>query len=242
LRLTLAERLGAVNVAAAVWLAAAPAHAHPEFAPNEINRYARFDLITADELRLAYTIMIGAAPALELRRTADANHDGSIDDAEAHALALAVAARARGELDLTVDGAPVAPAFEEPQIGLMGVEVAPSPFSVDLSARLRLGGAPPHTVRFDLRDPDRAGEIEVRIEEGPSTRLEVSHRGRDGDERQTRFLFKGPKRTAVEDRSILFRFAGVPPPASAKRMWAAPLAAALLAAAALLIWLKRKRP
>jgi hypothetical protein len=113
-------------------------------------------------------------------------------------------------------------------VGLAGDEVGPSPLSVDLVARLPLGGAPPHTVRFDDAAPEpELGEIEIRVEESPATRLIASHRGDRGDEKQARFLFRGQKFSALEDRSITFRFEGGthattavrPAPSSKTRAW-----------------------
>src|SRR5262245_29047807 len=75
------------RAAAALWaLAAASAAAHPEYAPTAVNRYAKLDLLAPDELRLAYTVMVGAAPAQAARQAADVNRDGRVDDGEARAL------------------------------------------------------------------------------------------------------------------------------------------------------------
>ena len=108
------------------------------------------------------------------------------------------------------------PAFDAPNVGLAGNEVAPSPFSVDLVAMVPLPPAPTHTVRFDDETPEpQLGESELRVEESPTTRLIASHRGPDGNEIETRFLFRGPKFSALEDRSITFVFTAATPAAGA---------------------------
>ncbi len=43
------------------------ADAHPEFAPATVNHDVKIDLVGPDELRLAYTTMVGAAPAARRR-------------------------------------------------------------------------------------------------------------------------------------------------------------------------------
>jgi hypothetical protein len=236
-RHSIAERRIAVNSIAALLLSGAVAHAHPEYGAVVTNRYLKIDLIAADELRLAYTVMYGAGPALAARKAADGNADGRLDEREAGALGERVRGEVARGLALTVDGAAAAPAFETPVVGLAGAEVAPSPFSVDLVARVRCPGAGPHTVRLDdaSRFPDE-GETEVRIEEGPATRLVASHRGATGDGIEPRFLFRGPKFSALEDRSITLRFAGAPtaarpvaPPPRPRRMLALIAAGAALA-------------
>jgi hypothetical protein len=246
LRVTVAERRSAVNLLAALLLlSASPAAAHPEFAPNEINRYVRVDLVAGDELRLAYTLMYGTGPALPLRQAADANHDGRVDDAEAAALGRAVLARAQRELMLDLDGARLEPSFDEPVVGLAGAAVVPSPLSVDLIAHLHFSGAPPHTLRVDIAaDEDRLGEIELRLEEGPRARLLSARRSSEPETPeapQTRFLFRGPKRSGLEDRSVTFRFSDTPAPPRPPVRW--PRAVAALLAGVLLLgigWLARR--
>jgi hypothetical protein len=186
---------------------AAPASAHPEFAPNTVNRYVKCDLVSPTEIRLAYTIMVGATPAAAQRRAADADGNGKVDGNESRAIGEKLRAATVAGVTLEVDGAKVTPAFAAPDVGLAGDDVAPSPLSVDLVARVPLAAAATHTVRFDDATPEPLlGETEVRIDESPTTRLIAAHRGPTGDERETKFLFRGPKFSALEDRSITFVF------------------------------------
>src|SRR5213075_851313 len=101
------------------------------------------------------------------------------------------------------------------------------------------------------------GETEVRLEESPATHLVRAHRGPTGDEKELRFLFRGPKFSALEDRSITFEFtaaapssaavahtAAAAPPSTARRFGRAPwlVAAALVAGLAVLVaWRLRQR-
>jgi hypothetical protein len=211
-RASIAERLVAVNVACAVALVAAPASAHPEFAPQTTNRYIKFDLTAPDSVRLAYTVMVGAVPAAEARARADANHDGRVDADEARGLGEALRRAVRSGVTLSIDGQPITPDFEAPSVGLAGDAVGASPFSIDLVAHLPARGPLPHTISFDDAPAEPLlGETEIRIDESPATRLLTAHRGPTGNERQARFLFNGPKFSALEDRSITFTFAAAPP-------------------------------
>ena len=54
-------------VAIAVFACAAAAEAHPEYAPATVNRYLKIDLVAPDRLRLAYTVLVGPAPAVAIR-------------------------------------------------------------------------------------------------------------------------------------------------------------------------------
>ena len=132
-------------------VAVATADAHPEYAPSTVNRYVKIDLVGPDELRLAHTTMVGPAPAAAWRRAADANANGLLDAAETRAIGARVEQAVLAGMTLTVDGARVVPAFEAPNVGLAGNEVAPSPFSVDLVARVPLTRARAHTLRFVTR-------------------------------------------------------------------------------------------
>jgi hypothetical protein len=227
-------------------VALARADAHPEFAPSTVNRYIKIDLVGPDELRVAYTTMVGPAPAAAWRRAADANANGLLDADEQKSIGARVEQAALAGLTLVVDGKRVVPAFDAPQVGLAGNEVGPSPFSVDLVARVPLVHAAQHTVRVDDTTPEpQLGETEVRVEESPATRIVASHRGYEGTEKETRFLFKGQKFSALEDRSVTIVF-GAPPAPAAK---AAPpprrfpwfIVPLVLAGAIALWWMKRKR-
>jgi hypothetical protein len=237
LRRSIANRSFAVNLAATIacsFLAGTAAEAHPEFAPSTVNRYLKLDLVAPDELRLAYTTMVGPAPAAAWRRAADADADGKLSAAEQRALGERAQKAVLAGLSLTVDGKAVTPAFDAPTVGVAGDEVAPSPFSVDLVARVPLAGAGPHTVRLDDATPEpQLGETEVRVEESPATRLIAAHRGPSGDEKELRFLFRGQKFSALEDRSITVVFgAAAPATASQTRAPAPSLRAGWLAALA----------
>jgi hypothetical protein len=239
---SIAERICRVNHALvvaviAVIVCGGRAVAHPEFAPQTVNRYIKFDLVAPDRARLAYTIMVGAAPAAAARARADANHDGRVDESEARALGETLRGVIGSGVMLTVDGKKVAPAFDAPVVGLAGDAVAPSPFSVDLVAMLPCPGAPPHTIGFDDAPADPlGGETEIRIEESPATRLVTSHRGPTGNERETRFLFAGPKFSALEDRSIAFSFDAAKAPVPVKPPGSAvPLRFIVIAGIALLL-------
>src|SRR6185295_12483041 len=129
-------------------------------------------LLSAGELRVAYTVMYGDAPAAAARKLADTDSNGRLDAQETAAMGARLQAQVTGAggLSLTVDGQPWAPAFEPPTVGLMGQEVAPSPFSIDLVARVPCAGAGPHQVRLDDHlELGALGETEIRIEESPST-------------------------------------------------------------------------
>jgi hypothetical protein len=272
LRRSIADTVGAVNLkreslaliiralAATITclLFSSSAGAHPEFAPTTVNRYLKLDLVAPSELRLAYTVMVGTEPAARWRRAADANADGKLDEAETRALGERARAAVSAGLKLSVDGRPVHLGFEPPIVGLAGAEVAPSPFSVDLVARVPLPGTPPHVLRVDDTTPEpQLGETEIRIDESPTTRLIRAHRGPTGSERQTRFLFRGQKFSALEERSITVEMTACPaappsataaaPRASSSRAASRALALAgavtalVGAAVVLLLWRLRRR-
>lgn len=217
-----------VNLVAIAWLAqGGNAAAHPEYASATVNRYVECDLVAPDRLRIAYTELVGPLPAALARKAADTNGDGTLDANETRALGETLHAAVAAGLELTIDGARVTPAFDPPQLDLGNGAVGPAPFSIALVATVPLQGAGPHEVRIDDRTPvdhrrqpagaDSAypplGETELRLEESPATTLLTAHRGATGDERETSFLFRGSRFSALEDRSVTFRFGARAPKA-----------------------------
>jgi len=192
------------------------ASAHPEFNAVTTNRYLKIDLVSASEVRLAYTVMYGAGPAYAERKRADADGDGKLSSTEAQTLGESLRSAVSTGLRLELDGKPAALRFDAPVVGLAGPEVGPSPFSIDLIAHLECPGSA-HTLVLDDDTPlAELGESEIRVEESPATRLVESHRGKGPGPRENRILFRGPKFSALEDRSITIRFeAGAHPAAAA---------------------------
>lgn len=215
------------------------AAAHPQYALSTVNRYSKLALLPRGQVRLSYTLMVGDVPALELRRQADRNGDGRLDEAEGKALALSLRERARAGLDVQLDGQPVRPAFEEPVLGLAGDAVAPAAFSVDLAALLPAPRGVEHELRYDDRTAiEPVGEVEILVEEGPGVRLLPPQAGARIEKK---LLFYGPPRSSLSDRSLSVRF--VEEAAPAKGRWPA-LAAALalvLVGGGMLLALRRRR-
>jgi hypothetical protein len=200
-------------IAVCALLTVSRANAHPEFSPISTNRYLKLDLVGPDEVRLAYTLMYGAGPALAERKRADSNADCRLDESETKAMGERLRAAVTASLKLSLDGQPVPPGFEPATVGLAGAEVAPNPFSIDLSARLHASGPGPHSlVLDDNTEIAQLGETEIRVEESPQTRLLESHRGQGPGPRQSPILFRGPRFSALEDRSITVRWEGTGAP------------------------------
>ena len=145
--MSLARAAGSIAV---VLIVVNSAHAHPEFNPVSTNRYVKLNLLTGNEVRLAYTVMYGAAPAAAARKAADANADGKLDEVETRALGQSLLAQVQKGLALTVDGQPATPLFEPPAVGLAGAEVAPNPFSIDLIARVLVGDGPLNALHIEV--------------------------------------------------------------------------------------------
>jgi hypothetical protein len=185
------------------------ASAHPEFNPVSTNRYLKLTVLGPRDVRLAYTILYGAGPALAARKAADANADGRLDENETRALGAQALATVQKGLQLD---APIT--WETPAVGMLGAEVGPIPFSVDLIGRV----AANQELHLDDRTELPAlGETEIRAEESPTTTLLAFHRGPaattdggDDREREDRILFRGPKLSTLEDRTITLRFAAKP--------------------------------
>jgi len=183
----------------AITLAASPALAHVAPSVDDNNRYLK---ITpgADRLRLAYTVFFGEVPGAQMRRTVDANHDGTISDAEAQAFGDKLGAEVASSLELTLDGHPLPVAWTTVSVGMGTPQTAGGAFSVDLVAWPCLASVRgKHTValRDRFRIP-RPGETELKVEDAPGISIEHARVGAIDDPRYD-YKFAGPGGPLADD-------------------------------------------
>jgi len=153
-------------------LAPGIATAHVAAAVGDNNRYLKLTPL-GDRIRLAYTVFYGEIPGAGLRRTIDANHDGTIDDAESQAFGGRLAGEIAAALAITVDGAARPVTWSQVVVGLGTPQTAAGAFSADLVAWLCLP-SPRGKHRVLLRDSfplDRPGETEVKVEDSPGVTI-----------------------------------------------------------------------
>lgn len=190
------------------WLAGPPvAVAHPQYSPSLNNRYLKVSLVGGGTVRVAYAVMLGEGPATAVRRGADTNGDGTLDEAEVRAFAERTARGVAEGLAVDVDGARRAVEWEAPVVSLSDPRVGPLPFSVDLIGKVRVPGRGPHTLGFDDTTPlDSLGETEIRFEEGPGVRVLRAWHARDDGGRTMRYVWNGPKYSGLENRAVGLTF------------------------------------
>src|SRR5262249_46459923 len=87
----------AAAIAIVITAATATGHVGPSVDDN--NRYIAVTPL-GDRVRLAYTVIFGEVPGATERAAIDANHDGTISEAEGHAFGVALAAKVAAALDL----------------------------------------------------------------------------------------------------------------------------------------------
>lgn len=170
-------------LALAIVLAATRAAAHVAPAIGDNNRYLKLTPL-GDRIRLAYTVFYGEVPGAAMRRAIDANHDGTIDDAESQAFGARIAREVAAALDVTIDGARQPVTWAQVVVGFGTPQAAAGAFSIDLVASICL--APPrgkHAVllRDDFR-LERPGETEVKVEDSPGVTITATRIGGADDE------------------------------------------------------------
>jgi hypothetical protein len=198
------QRVG--TVLSVLCLTLLSAHVAPAIDDN--NRYVKLTPL-GDRVRLAYTVFYGEIPGAALRRTLDANHDGTIDDAEARAFGDRVGQDVGRHILFAVDGAPTKITWSAVDVGLGTPDVDAGAFSVDLVTFACL--AAPHGEhritfrdRFELEHP---GETEVRIEDSPGVTIARAHVGPETDPAFD-FRFAGPDGPIASDGLELVFVAG----------------------------------
>lgn len=191
-----------------VTLAVAPAAAHVAPSVDDNNRYLKLTPL-GDRVRLAYTVFFGDVPGAGERRSIDANHDGQIDDGEAHAFGEKLAAQVAAQLDVEVDrhAQPIKWAIVD--VGMGTPTVNAGSFSVDLVAWICLPTVR-GTHRVTLRDHfqiPHAGETEVKVEDSPGVTIDSAHVG-PADDPGYDFRFVGLGGPLADDGLVLAFTAG----------------------------------
>jgi hypothetical protein len=223
----LASVVAALASAAAAW-APRPAHAHPEVSAAGSNRYVTA-AVAGGRVELADTWLLGTLAAVEERRRLDSDGDGQLSREEiehAQAARGAEPPAVRVRLD-GVDQEPPSRVYID-----LGGDLGAAGAPLVIERRMTLGLAPAirpgatHTLIVELgAEPPRLLETEVMVDLEPGLVLVAPSRDRLG--------FKGPRRSALEQRSVTFTFAAPAAPRSARRWFG--LAAGVVVLAGLLV-------
>jgi hypothetical protein len=173
------------------------------------NRYVKLTPL-GDRIRLAYTVFYGEIPGAVLRRTIDRNHDGHIDDAEAHAFGEQIGSQVAPALTLSIDGGEVHVKWTTIDVGMGTPDVDAGAFSVDLVAYACLPTVRgEHRVRLvDRLELESPGETEVRVEDSPGVTIAQAHVG-DTTDPSFDFRFPGPE-GQLADRGLELVFVAGP--------------------------------
>lgn len=197
------------------------ASAHPQFALSTVNRYGKLLLLRGGQLRVLYTLMVGDVPALALRQSADRDGNGMLDAQEQPQLASRLAESIISGVVLHEHAQPLAVKWQPAVLTLSDAKVAPTAFALELSGSVPLalpstpeGAAPLYVLKYEdhVELPTASvGEIELRIEEGPGTRVLSTQSATatspaGAGAQPLIFQHFGPPRSSLTDRSITIQF------------------------------------
>jgi hypothetical protein len=224
----------AASFLAAILLVAGPAQAHPEFSAAGTNRYVTATVfhgrVDVTDARLE-----GALTSAEERRRLDTDGDGNVSEAER--LAGEALLRAAGpDVGVELDGQPIAASLEV-AIDLGGDAKVAAPALVVERRQSFPAAWPPgeHRLRIALaREPKRLLDTELGAVLLPGLTLTSP---------TDRVNFKGPRRSALEDRSATFTIkkSSPPPNAPVAVPVAVLVAVAVLVLVAVLAFVRRRR-
>ncbi len=226
-------------------------HVAPSVDDN--NRYLKLTPL-GDRVRLVYTVFFGEIPGASERRTVDADHDGRISDAEAHAFGVRLGGEVAAGLQVEIDGRTAPVTWTTVDAGMGTPDVAAGAFSIDLVASLclpRFRGQHRVVLRDRFRIP-HPGETEAKIEDSPGVTIDRAHVGPVDDPGHD-FRFAGPGGPIEDDGVELVFTASDKAPVTAdgacvesgggtsRVPWIAAIAGGAVVAAALAFWLLRRR-
>jgi hypothetical protein len=180
-------------------VACATALAHVAPAVDDNNKYFRLTPL-GDRVRLAYTVFFGEVPGAIARKAIDANGDGKISEAEAHAFGVALSGRVAAGLELTVEGAVRPIQWQTIDVGMGTPDVAAGSFSVDL-VTYACFATPRGHHHIHVRDRfavERPGESEAMLEDSPGVDV-VRARVGALDDPSHDYRFAGPDGPLADD-------------------------------------------
>lgn len=201
--------------------------AHPQFALSTVNRYGKLLLLRGGQLRVLYTLMIGDVPALALRQSADRDGNGTLDAQEQRQLASRLAERIVSGVFLHEQAQPLTVQWQPVALTLSDAKVAPTAFALELSGSISVGRpstpagvAPLYVLKYEDRvelPTATVGEVELRIEEGPGTRVLSTQSATatspaGAGAQPLIFQHFGPPRSSLTDRSVTLQFSELAAP------------------------------
>nr|HEX4315204.1 hypothetical protein [Kofleriaceae bacterium] len=192
----------------AVLAIARTASGHVVPSVDDNNRYLKLAPL-GDRVRIAYTVFFGDNPGRLERQSIDADRDGQISEAEAHAFGDKLAAQVAAGLEVEVDGVTAPVTWSEVDVGMGTPAVDAGAFSIDLVTYACFAQA---RGRHHVRVHDRfrvphAGETEVKVEDSPGVTVERARVGA-ADAPDYDYKFVGPGGPLSDDGLDLTFVAG----------------------------------
>jgi hypothetical protein len=184
------------TLAVAGAMGSAAAHVAPSETEN--NRYLKITP-AADRVRLAYTVFYGEEPGRQFRAQIDADHDGQVSDAEAHAFGIARSADVAAAMEVTLDGKTLPIGWQTVAVGMGSPQTSAGSFSIDFITTVCTSGSGTHTLllrdRFRIPNP---GETEAKVEDALGIDIDHTHIGVIQDPSND-YKFVGPGGPLMDD-------------------------------------------
>jgi hypothetical protein len=209
------RRIAVLASVLGIALASNVASAHVAPSVDDNNRYLKIAPL-GDRVRLAYTVFYGEIPGASMRPKLDADHNGTISDAEAKAFGKDLGDQVQATLELEIDGQTVPVTWTTVDVGLGTPDVNAGSFSVDLVAYACLPTArgQHHIVVRDRFRIPHPGETEAKVDDTPGVTIDRARVGQIDDARHD-FLFPGPGGPLEDDGLDVTFTAGDRAPVSA---------------------------
>ena len=161
---------------------------HPNHGPSLGERYFKLD-VREDSVRVVYGLTYSARHGDGVRRDADKNRDGQIDETEARGLGEVYRQKVSSDVTLSIGGQPKQLTWSQPYLGQVAGPIGPGIVTIELTAEAELGTGAQVILLDDRAEFTGIYRSTATTSIAPEVELTKSGRGAEPRGRERRIVY-----------------------------------------------------